>query len=372
MVAGEASGDLLGEGLIMGLRELQPTIEIEGICGPAMSAAGCRTLYNSERLAVMGFIEPLLNLPELLKIRRNVREHFLQNRPDVFVGIDSPDFNLSLELDLHKAGIPVVHYVSPSVWAWRKYRVHKIKKAVDRVLTVFPFEKKFYDQHEVPATFIGHPLADKIPLEIDKAAARSALNLDPKGIYIALLPGSRKGEIQHMGETFIKTAQLCLAAKKEIRFISAVANTQREQELKALVQKIAPGLPVQFFLQQSAKVLAAADVVLVASGTATLETMLYKRPMVIVYQTGFFTYQIAKWLVDVPFIGLPNLLANRCLVPEFIQDQAQPEKLRDALLDWLAYPGKQKVLQDRFTEIHKELRRNANQEAVRAVLNVIK
>lgn len=372
MVAGETSGDLLGASLINALQTLKPTIAVEGIGGPAMSKAGCHNLYESERLAVMGLIEPLFHLPELIKIRSATRKHFTQHRPDVFIGIDAPDFNLGLELALRQEGIPVVHYVSPSVWAWRKNRVHKIKKATDLVLTLFPFEKKFYDEYDVPAVFVGHPLADKIPLEINQLAARQKLNLDENGVYIALLPGSRKTEIRHMGETFLKTAKQCWEKNKKLRFIISSINEQRDQELKTQLQKIAPDLPIQFFQQCSHDVMAAADVVLVASGTATLETMLYKRPMVIVFQTGFLTYQLAKHLVDVPFIGLPNLLANERLVPEYIQDAAQPEILCAALLDWLDHPEKKQVLQAKFLEIHQQLRQNASSEAARAVLNVLK
>lgn len=372
IVAGEASGDILGGGLVDALRTLQPHLSAEGIGGPVMSQAGCHNLYESERLAVMGFVEPLFHLPELIRIRNSIKKHFIQHRPDVFVGIDAPDFNLGLELALRKTGIPVVHYVSPSVWAWRKQRIHKIKKAADLMLTLFPFEKKFYDEHDMPAVFVGHPLANKIPLSVDKAAARKELGLDEQANYIALLPGSRRSEIHHMGETFIKAAKECWQANPALRFITSSINQERDQELKQLMQRIVPDLPLQFFQQQSHAVMAAADVVLVASGTATLETMLYKRPMVIVYQTGFLTYQLAKLLVDLQFIGLPNLLANERLVPEYIQEAAQPVVLANALLDWLNYPEKQQALQHKFTEIHEQLRQNANQEAARAVLSILK
>ena len=371
IVAGEASGDLLGASLIKALRELKPDLTVEGVGGPAMQAAGCHNLYNSERLAVMGFIDPLFRLPELFKIRSNLVNHFVQqNRPDLFIGIDAPDFNLGLELKLREANIPVVHYVSPSVWAWRKNRIHKIAKATNLVLTLLPFEKKFYDDHNVPASFVGHPLADQIPLEIDQAAARAKLDLDINVTYIALLPGSRQGEIKYMGETFLKTAKLCWEKNKNIRFITSSVNEKREQAFKAQWQKIAPGLPIQFFQKSSHEVMAAADVVLVCSGTATLETLLFKRPMVIVYQTGFITYQIAKIVVDVPFFGLPNLLANELLVPEYVQHAAQPERLAADLLDFIDHPEKQRELQVKFTEIHKQLRRNASREAAQAILTI--
>lgn len=368
IVAGEASGDLLGAGLIKALRELIPHLTVEGIGGPRMQAEGCNNLYDSERLSVMGFIDPLFRLPELFKIRSNLVKHFSKHRPDIFIGIDAPDFNLGLELKLRTAGIPVVHYVSPSVWAWRKKRIHKIAKATDLVLTLLPFEKKFYDEHNVPASFVGHPLADQIPLQIDQAAARAKLNLDNNVTYIALLPGSRQNEIKYMGETFLKTAKLCWEQNKSIRFITASANEKRDQAFKAQWQKIAPDLPIQFFQQCSHEVMASADVVLVCSGTATLETLLFKRPMVIVYQTGFVTYQIARWVVDVPFFGLPNLLANERLVPEYFQHEAQPEILAQDLLNFINHPEKQRELQTRFIQIHEQLRRDASREAARSIL----
>jgi len=310
-------------------------------------------------------------LPELIKMRRHLIQYFIDQKPDVFIGIDSPDFNLGLELKLREAGIKTVHYVSPSVWAWRKSRIHKIAKATDLVLTLLPFEKKFYDDHQVPATFVGHPFADQIPLQIDRSAARQQLNLDENAIYIALLPGSRQGEIKHMGETFLKTAKLCWEKNKNIRFVTSAINKKRDQEFQAQFQKICPELPLHFFQQCSRDVMAASDIVLVASGTATLETLLFKRPMVIVYQTGFFTYQMAKWLVDVPFIGLPNLLANKELAPEFIQEAAQPEKLSEALLDFLNHPEKQDALKTQFTQLHEQLRKNASHEAALAIVKLV-
>lgn len=369
IIAGETSGDLLGAALIHALRKIHPHLTVEGIAGPAMIAAGCNALFDSERLSVMGLIEPLFHLPELLKIRRNITNHFLQQRPDVFIGIDSPDFNLGIELQLKKAGIKTIHYVSPTVWAWRKNRIHKIAKATDKVLTLFPFEKNFYDQHGVSSVFVGHPLADKIPVESDQLAARKKIGLEQGAIYIALLPGSRRTEIQHLGEIFIKTAKLCWEKNKKIRFITSAVNEKREKEFKLQLQKVAPELPLHFFTHCSQEVMAAADTVLVCSGTATLEAMLIKRPMVIVFKTGFLSYQIAKWLVDVNFIGLPNLLANEKLVPEFIQNEAQPETLAQSLLDLLNVE-KQELLKKRFTELHHELKKDASQAAANAVMDL--
>ncbi len=367
IVSGEMSGDLLGAGLLTALRESQPHLAASGIGGPAMLRTGFTSLYDMERLAVMGLIEPLGRLPELFKIRRALLNHFTTHRPDIFIGIDSPDFNLGLELKLRQTGIPVVHYVSPSVWAWRKKRIYKIAKAVDLVLTLFPFEADFYREHHVPVQFVGHPLADLIPLESDKLMARRHLNLDCKATYIALLPGSRRNEIKYLAELFIITAATLLRARPTLKFITSAVNAERDREVQALCKKIAPQLAIDFFVGKSHEVMAAADVVLVTSGTATLETMLFKRPMVIAYRMAALTYQIARHLVKIPFIGLPNLLAKRALVPEFIQANASPENLASALLDFIDHPEKVVALEKEFLAIHHQLRRNANAQAAMAI-----
>ncbi len=371
IVAGELSGNLLGAGLIHALRE-QSTLTVAGIGGPDMIREGCDSFFDIERLAVMGLIEPLGRLPELIKMRRHLYRYFTQHKPDVFIGIDAPDFNLGLELKLRKAGIPTVHYVSPSVWAWRKKRIHKIAKATDLVLTLFPFEAAFYEQHHVPACFVGHPLADLIPLHIDQLAAKSRLQLDSSVDYIAILPGSRRNEVRFLGETFVKTALRCWQENPKLQFITSAANSERNEEFQALCQQFAPGLPMNFFEGRSHDVMAAASAVLVTSGTATLETMLFKRPMVIAYRMANLTYQIARHLVKLPHIGLPNLLANKRLVPEFVQDEAQPEKLAAALLDYIDHPEKANALQETFTDIHQQLRCDANRVAANAIIQLIK
>ncbi len=371
MVAGEISGDLLGAGLIHSLKKLQHNVNVTGIGGSEMTAAGCHSLYDIERLAVMGLVEPLRRLPELFKIRQGLYAHFLHKKPDVFVGIDAPDFNLGLELKLHKAGIPTVHYVSPSVWAWRKKRIHKIAKATDLVLTLFPFELDFYLQHGVPAEFVGHPLADKIPFENDKLAARKALGLDEDATFIALLPGSRRNEIHYLAEIFVKTAKYCWEQNPTLKFITAAANDERDLEFQAHCKRIAPNLPIHFFVQRSHEVMIAADVIVVTSGTATLEAMLWKRPMIIAYRMANLTYQIAKYLVKIPFIGLPNLLANKMLVPEFIQDAVQPNKLGEAIFDFLDHPEKIAKLQNDFLTIHQQLRCDASNRAAAAILKLL-
>jgi lipid-A-disaccharide synthase len=371
MVAGEASGDLLGAKLIQALREKHPHLQIEGIGGPAMIAAGCESLFDIERLAVMGFIEPLLRLPDLIKLRRDLYRHFTEHKPDVFIGIDAPDFNLGLERQLREAGIPIVHYVSPSVWAWRQYRIHKIAKAVDMMLTLLPFEAQFYEQHHVPVCYVGHPLAEQIPLQPDKIAARRALCLDEKATYVALLPGSRRQEIRYLSQPFLEAAKRILQQRPDVRFITAHVNEQRYQEFYASYKQYAPDLPLDFFTRRSQDVMAAADVVMVTSGTATLETMLYKKPMVIAYRMSPLTYRLAKWLVKTPFAGLPNLLANELIVPELIQDAATPEAIAASILDYLDHPEKVEALQRKFTELHHLLRKDSKQTMAEAVLGVV-
>jgi len=370
ILAGEASGDLLGAKLIQALREKCPNLHIEGIGGPAMIAAGCESLFDMERLAVMGFVEPLMRLPDLIKLRHDLYQHFSKNPPDVFIGIDAPDFNFGLELKLRRAGIPVVHYVSPSVWAWRQYRVHKIAKAVDLMLTLLPFESKFYEQYQVPVRYVGHPLAEQIPLQPDKVAARRALCIDENATYVALLPGSRRQEIRYMAESFLQAAKLAWQQRPNLRFLTTHVNEQRYQEFYESYKQFTPDLPLEFFTRRSQDVMAAADVVVVTSGTATLETMLFKKPMVIVYRMSRLTYQLAKWLVKSPYAGLPNLLANKLLVPELIQDAAKPETIVQHIFDYLDHPEKVQLLQHKFTELHQTLRADSANEISDAVLAV--
>lgn len=372
IIAGEASGDILGAGLLTALKESNPDLQVSGIAGPKMMEVGCEKIYNMESLSMMGFVDPLLHLPELIKIRRGIYKHFLKENPDVFIGIDSPGFNLGLELKLHQAKIPVVHYVSPSVWAWGHKRIFKIAKAVDLMLTLFPFEEQFYKSHNIPVCFVGHPLADQIPLESNQSAARKRLELDQDKIYIAILPGSRASEIKHLAKLFITVAYRCWKLRPQIEFITSAVNAKRFKEFQNEWRTTMPQVPIKFFQARSHDVMEAANVVLVGSGTATLETMLYKRPMVIAYRLSSFMFQVAKRLVKVPFIGLPNLLANEKLVPEFIQSEAKPEALTMALLDFIDHPEKVEALQKRFTELHLMLKRNASQQAAEAIQELIK
>ncbi|WP_323844808.1 lipid-A-disaccharide synthase [Microbulbifer magnicolonia] len=370
IVAGEASGDILGAGLIGALQKRYPQLQVEGIAGPRMLALGAQSLFPMERLSVMGLVEPLKRLPELLKIRRTLRQHFIDNPPDLFIGIDSPDFNLSLEESLRSAGIPTMHYVSPSVWAWRRGRIKKIACAVDHMLTLLPFEASFYREHNVPVTFVGHPLADEIPLQVDMAGARRELGFAQGDKVIALLPGSRGGEVRLLGPLFLQTARWCYQRRPELKFVLPAANDLRLAELKVHLQGFTD-LPVTLLDGDSHKALAAADSVLIASGTATLETMLLKKPMVVAYKMARLSYAIFSRMLHTPWVSLPNLLAQRELVPEILQDDATPENLGAALLQFFDDPLLSDQLQREFDEMHQQLRRNASERAADAVCKLI-
>ncbi|WP_250462039.1 lipid-A-disaccharide synthase [Microbulbifer litoralis] len=370
IVAGEASGDILGAGLIAALQERIPNLQVEGIAGPRMLGLGAQSLFPMERLSVMGLVEPLKRLPELLRIRRTLRRHFIDNPPDLFVGIDSPDFNLSLEESLKTAGIPTVHYVSPSVWAWRRGRIKKIARAVDHMLTLLPFEADFYREHQVPVTFVGHPLADEIPLQVDTAAAREELGFAPGGRVVALLPGSRGGEVKLLGPLFLQAARWCHQRRPELRFVLPAANEQRLAELKQLLENYGD-LPVTLLDGNSHGAVSAADNVLIASGTATLETMLLKKPMVVAYKMAGLSYAIFSRMLHTSWVSLPNLLAQRELVPEILQDDATPENLGAALLQFYDDPLLYDQLQREFDDLHQQLRRNASARAADAVCQLI-
>ncbi|KHD05046.2 lipid-A-disaccharide synthase [Candidatus Thiomargarita nelsonii] len=365
IIAGEMSGDILGARLIQALRARHPNALIEGIGGPQMLAAGFHSLYPLETLSVMGLVEVLKHYPRLKKCRDSLRDHFLQNPPDVFIGIDAPDFNLGLEYALKAAGIPTVHYVSPSVWAWRQYRLRKIARACDLMLTLFPFEAEYYQRHNIPVRFVGHPLADDTPM--DKQTARSRLGLATDGVWIAMLPGSRRNEVQQLGNPFIETARWLLAQRSDLRFVVPLANAN----LGKIFRQQMAGHDLPFFIinGQSREVMAAADVVLMASGTATLEAMLLKRPMVVAYRVAPITYWLARFLVHIPFFSLPNLLAGERLVPEFLQGEVTPENLGAAVLHWLDNPSEVGALEVRFSELHQRLR--PSEQAAGAVLEII-
>jgi len=365
LVAGEASGDILGAGLMQALKARHPQVEFIGVGGPRMQAEGLNSYFPMERLAVMGLVEVLGRLPELLLRRRRLIATLIEARPDVFIGIDAPDFNLGLELKLRRAGIKTVHYVSPSVWAWRQKRVLKIRQACDLMLTLFPFEAQFYAAHAVPVRFVGHPLADAIPLQADRAAAREALNLPADTPVVALLPGSRGGEVARLGSLFLDTAVRLRALRPGIRFVLPCASPERRAQLEQLL--VGRDLPLSLLDGRSHDALAACDAVLIASGTATLEALLYKRPMVVAYRVAPLTYRILKRLVKSPYISLPNLLAERLLVPELIQDAATPDALAQVLAPLLDGGA---VQTEGFDVIHRALRRDASVQAADAVLKL--
>lgn len=374
IVAGELSGDLLGAGLMTALRVRDPQLRFTGVGGPAMLAQGFQTVAPMERLAVMGLVEVLRHLPDLLALRRQLYRQFIANPPLAFVGIDAPDFNLGLERRLRAHGIPTVHYVSPSVWAWRPWRVRKIARAVDLMLTLFPFEAAFYQKHGVPVRTVGHPLADTIPLRSDPAAARQALGLPApdEAPVIALLPGSRLGEISRLGPLLLDTAMWLHDRRSDLRFVLPAATSPLHEVLAEMQADRAPGLPLTLVQGQSRAVVAAADVVALASGTATLEAMLLKRPMVVAYRVAPMTAWLARRLVRVSHFALPNLLAGRELVPEFIQEAATVENLGPAILRWLDGPLARDRLTAEFDVLHDLLRRDASRQAADAIMELLR
>lgn len=370
IVVGEASGDILGAALIVELRKLYPTAEFSGIGGPRMLELGFHSFFPQDRLAVMGLIEPLKRLPELLRIRKFLREHFIANPPSVFIGIDSPDFTISLEGSLKERGIKTVHYVSPSVWAWRQKRVFKIAKSVDLMLTLLPFEAAFYEKYNVPVEFVGHHLADEIPEHVDKFQARRELGIPEHARVVALLPGSRASEVERMGSLFMHTAVFCLEQDPELLFYIPAANSDRYRQLHLQLNDYVD-FSIQLFNGNSHKVMAAADVVLLASGTVTLEALLLKKPMVVAYKMAALTFKILSWLVKTPYISLPNLLANKLLVPELLQDQATPEKLSEAIINYFENPEETQQLVDTFANMHGILKRDASVRAAAAIAKLI-
>ena len=375
IVAGEASGDLLGAGLITAIKQQYPDAVFEGIAGPQMIAAGANSLFPMDRLSVMGIVEVLGRYRELLGIRRQLATHFKQNPPDVFIGIDAPDFTLGLEKQLRITGIKTVHYVSPSVWAWRQGRVKKIAVSTDLMLTLFPFEAHFYQRYQVPVRFVGHPLADTIPLEVDKQSARQQLNLSLDHEILALLPGSRSNELHYLAQPFIETACWLQSRRPNLEFVVPLANNERRTQFEQAMAEIKTQgreLPRLTLVDgRSREVMAAADVVLLASGTAALEAMLLKRPMVVAYKLAPLTYWLAKRLVKVDNVSLPNLLANETLVPELIQHEATAENLGQKVLAYFENPSMMDDLNQRFTDIHQILRQNASKQAADAILQQV-
>ena len=378
ILAGEASGDILGAGLIQALKSRFPHAQFEGVGGPLMIEQGLASEFPMERLSVMGLVEVLGRLPELLKRRRKLVDKWTRQKPDLFIGIDAPDFNIGLEGKLRQAGIPTVHYVSPSVWAWRRKRVFKIQKTTDLMLTLLPFEAQFYREHQVRVEFVGHPLANMIAVDNDKLEAREQLKQKHQLVFdnahkvLALLPGSRGGEVGQLARPFLQTAQHLLEKHPGLQFVMPAANEKRFAEIKALIDAEFSALPLQLIQGDSRTVMAASDAILIASGTATLEAMLVGRPMVVAYRMAPMTYRILSRLIKSRYISLPNLLADEALVPEILQDEVRHDVLSPLLEKALFNEGYAEDLQERFRELHLVLKQNANERAATAIEQLLR
>jgi lipid-A-disaccharide synthase len=370
IVAGEASGDILGANLIRALKQLFPDAIFEGIGGPQMQAESFRSLYEMDRLSVMGLVEPLKRLPELLRIRRNIVRRYSNNRPAVFIGIDSPDFNSGIEQRLHRAGVKTVHYVSPSVWAWRQGRIKKIKKSVDLMLTLLPFEADFYRQHQVPVCFVGHPLAQQFGDKPDKNSACTELGLDPQRPVLCIMPGSRSSEVELLVNLFLDAAEVVRQTwNADIQLVIPAANQARYQQVEEILGH-RPNLNILLLQQQSHLAMEAADVVLLASGTTALEAMLLKKPMVVSYRFGAWTYKLLSRLIKTPYASIPNLLANKMLVPELIQDDASVDNLSAAVID--AFDAdRRELLQVEFARLQEQLAVDSGAVAARAISELL-
>nr|WP_295709819.1 lipid-A-disaccharide synthase [uncultured Halomonas sp.] len=368
LVAGELSGDILGAGLMRELKARHPGVEFRGIGGPRMQSEGMESRFPLETLAVMGLVEVLKHLPELIRVRRILKTEALAWQPDIMLGIDAPDFNLGLERQLQEAGISTAHYVSPSVWAWRQGRVKGIAKSVDGMLTLLPFEADFYREHRVPVAFVGHPLADEMPLENDRAATRQALELAPDSQVLALLPGSRANEIRFLGDTFLNAAEQLCQRHPALQVVIPAATADRRREISALLVNY-PVLKERTALLdgQAREAMVASDIVLLASGTAALEAMLCHRSMLVAYKMAPATHWLAKRMVKTQWVSLPNLIAQETLVPELIQDAASPEAIADQLSAMLSDEASRHALETRFAEMHATLQRNASRRAAEAI-----
>ena len=369
IVAGEASGDLLGAHMVKALKNRVPGVEFVGIGGPKMQAAGVNSLFPMEKLAVRGYVEVLRHYREIVKIRHKLLRHFVENPPDVFIGVDAPDFNLDLETKLKKRGIPTVHYVSPSIWAWRGERIHKIARAVSHMLVLFPFEKKLYDAAGIPATYVGHPSADMLPEQPNRIAAREQLRLSQNDPVIALLPGSRQSEVRYMAKLFVQTASMIAAVSPNVHFLVPLLSRETRNLFETELYRAGGGdLPLTILFGHAHVAMTAADAVLVASGTATLEAALLKCPMVITYKMSTLTWRMMRRKKYLPYVGLPNILAGRFIVPELLQDDATPENLSQAMLNLVNDGPVRGKLTRAFSRLHFDLKQNTAERAVDAIL----
>lgn len=369
IVAGEASGDLLGSHLIAALKEARPDLQFVGIGGPRMQSAGMEVLFPMEKLAVNGYVEVIKHYREIVGIRNKLREYFLANKPDLFIAVDAPDFNLDLEAVLKQNGIPTVHYVSPSIWAWRGERIHKIKRAVSHMLCLFPHESKLYTDAGVPVDFVGHPLADMLPDMPKRDEMRETMRIPLAAKVFALLPGSRQSEVKSLAQTYIETAKLILQSIPDARFlVPLVSRETRRIFEQALYDFDGEQLPVTLLFGHAQDAMIAADMVLVASGTATLECALLKRPMVITYRMPAVSWWLMKGKGYLPYVGLPNILCGRFVVPELLQHDATPQNLSQAMLNLLNDKDAVAELEGIFTELHHTLRHNTAQKAAAAIL----
>lgn len=371
IVAGEASGDILGAGLIRALKQRYPQAEFEGIAGELMLAEGCQPLYPLERLSVMGLVEVLGRLPELLSARKRLIRHFIDNPPDLFIGIDAPDFTLGMERALKVAGIPTVHYVSPSVWAWKRKRIFKIKESTDLLLTLFPFEAEVYEPTAQNLRFVGHPLADVIPAQLDQDAALAQFRLPETTELVALLPGSRSSEVKYLARPFLETARWLQQRRPELSFILPAANKRRYGQLNQLIEGEFSDLNLTLVLQHSREVMAVADAILIASGTATLEACLLKKPMVVAYRMAGLTYSIYSRMIKSRWIALPNVLADEEMVPEVLQQRVTPEVMGPLMLRALEDETYRRRLQRVFAIIGEQLRQSASERAADAVIELL-
>lgn len=369
LVAGETSGDILGAGLIRSLKKHHPNIQFVGIAGPQMQAEGCKAWYEMEELSVMGIVEVLGRLRRILAIRRDITKRLIELKPDIFIGIDAPDFNLSLEGKLKQAGIKTIHYVSPSVWAWKQKRVFKIKRNTNLILAFLPFEKAFYDKFDVPCRFIGHKMADDIPLEPDQTAMRQQLGIPLDCQCLALLPGSRHAEVTLLSEPFLKAAQLLRDKFPDLHIVVPLANEKRRQEFERIKAEIAPQLNVQLLDGHAREAMIASNAAILASGTVALECMLAKCPMVVGYKMKAFTFWLAKKLIKTPYVSLPNILAGKEIVPELLQHDCTPENIANHVLPFLESDNTE--LKAIFLALHKQIRCNADEQAAQAVLDVL-